>query len=81
MTLTMLTGLQRQPERKAKWKPMAISGWGRSSVAPVRAFRPEKLSDVALALQESDGGGVLARGGGSSSAASAAGAAMATKPC
>ena len=46
------------------WKPMQITGWGRTSQAEVRATRPERPRDIDAALAEGKSGGLLARGGG-----------------
>jgi decaprenylphospho-beta-D-ribofuranose 2-oxidase len=46
------------------WKDMDISGWGRSSVAHVRAARPERPRDIDQAFATATSGGVLARGSG-----------------
>ena len=48
-------------------KPLVLGGWGRAPMAPVAAFRPERLSELGAALVASaGGGGLLARGGGRS---------------
>ncbi len=46
-------------------KHLLLSGWGRFPRAKTAAFRPEKLSEVAASLRDSDGA-ILARGAGRS---------------
>jgi decaprenylphospho-beta-D-ribofuranose 2-oxidase len=46
------------------WKEMALSGWGRSSVAHTRACRPERASEIAQAIAETGSEGLIAHGAG-----------------
>jgi decaprenylphospho-beta-D-ribofuranose 2-oxidase len=48
------------------WKPMAVSGWGRSSTASVEACRPERIAEARRALGQVGGEGIVAHGGGRS---------------
>src|SRR5262245_48804843 len=49
------------------WAEIELTGWGRSSRAPVTACRPERASELALALaQASTPGGIIAHGAGRS---------------
>lgn len=48
------------------WKPMTVTGWGRSSTARVEACRPERIAEAGRALREVGAEGIVAHGSGRS---------------
>jgi decaprenylphospho-beta-D-ribofuranose 2-oxidase len=48
------------------WKPMTVTGWGRSSTAAVEACRPERIAEAHRALGQVGGEGIIAHGSGRS---------------
>jgi len=48
------------------WKSMTLSGWGRSSVAPMSVCRPERVAQARAAMAEVGPEGLIAHGGGRS---------------
>ncbi|MDO9706961.1 FAD-binding oxidoreductase [Paracraurococcus lichenis] len=52
--------------RTAAWKDTSLQGWGRSVTAPCLAARPERMRDLAAALEVPEGRTLLPHGGGRS---------------
>ena len=52
--------------RTTGWKQTALQGWGRSSLSPCLAARPERLRELRAALDAPEGRTLIAHGGGRS---------------
>ncbi|MBL6079447.1 FAD-binding oxidoreductase [Belnapia sp. T18] len=52
--------------RPTAWKQTALQGWGRSSLSPCLAARPERLRELRAALDAPEGRTLIAHGGGRS---------------
>ena len=52
--------------RPTGWKQVSLQGWGRSSLSPCLAARPERLRELHAALDAPEGRTLIAHGGGRS---------------
>jgi decaprenylphospho-beta-D-ribofuranose 2-oxidase len=52
--------------RTTGWKQVSLQGWGRSSLSPCLAARPERLRELHAALDAPEGRTLIAHGGGRS---------------
>ncbi len=52
--------------RMTGWKSTALQGWGRSTLSPCLAARPERLRELRAALDTPEGRTLIAHGGGRS---------------
>jgi decaprenylphospho-beta-D-ribofuranose 2-oxidase len=56
----------RAAMRTIGWKQTSLQGWGRSSLSPCLAARPERLRELQAALDAPEGRTLIAHGGGRS---------------
>lgn len=60
------TMASRAAARTTAWKSTALQGWGRSTLSPCLAARPERLRELRAALDTPEGRTLIAHGGGRS---------------